>query len=83
MSSPVSNVAPTQAVTPPAQVQAKPPQPKVQAPRADSVTISTAAKAALLESTEPRSTTVQEAAQGDRQAQRLLAKQQPPQTAKK
>jgi hypothetical protein len=39
------------------------------------VTISNAAKAALAEATETAAQTKQEAAQGDRQAQRLLAKE--------
>ena len=87
MSNPVTGI--THSDAPPA--VANPSQPKsapapaapakVAAPAAlpsDTVTVSTAAKAALLEATETRSQTVSEASNGDRQAQRLLAKETAP-----
>jgi hypothetical protein len=49
----------------------------------DTVQISNAAKTALQELTESRSQTAQEAARGDRQAQKLLAKETVAQSSQK
>jgi hypothetical protein len=65
-------VAPTPASPPVA--KAKDSAPKPQSP-VDTVQVSNAAKAALQEMTETRSQTVQEAARGDSQARRLLARE--------
>ena len=56
-------------------VKQQPAQPKPQPVAADTVNISSAALAAFQEATETSVQTAKEAAKGDRQAQRLLAKE--------
>jgi hypothetical protein len=78
MSTPVTPV--TQVQAPVADVQAAAPQPKAASTKAnelptDTVSISSAAKAAQQELVETHVQTVQEAAKGDMQARRLLARE--------
>jgi hypothetical protein len=79
MVSPVSNASQTQPVAQSQQPTAPKPAPAATEPtNTDSVTLSPAAQAvaaALKEFTETSTQTAQEAGHGDRQAQRLLAKE--------
>lgn len=76
MSSSISHVP----QAPPAPSQATAPQPKPQAAKTpplpqDTVTISCAARSLAAQAVESRAQTIQEAANGDSQARRLLAKE--------
>jgi len=94
MATPISNIShaqPLEATTsakqplPEAtpQKSAKPPAPAPSAVPQDTVQISTAAQTALQEASETRVQTTQEASRGDRQAQKLLAKETPVKTTGK
>jgi len=61
--------------TAPAKPKPNPPKPQETTTVTDTVSLSNAAKAALKEAIETRGQTVKEAAEGDLQAQRLLAKE--------
>jgi hypothetical protein len=78
MSNPISAVAPAQPVqnaTPAPAAKQKASETKSPPTTADTVTISTSAKAILQEVQENHAQTVQEADSGDNQARRLLAKE--------
>jgi hypothetical protein len=75
MSDPVGSVTQTQAVAQAADVRAKAPDPPPQPVPSDTVQLSSAARAALQEAAETPAQTAKEAAAGDLQAKRLLARQ--------
>ena len=78
MSNPISAVTqaqPVQKATPASAAKQKASETKSQPTTADTVTISTSAKAILQEVQENHAQTIQEADSGDNQARRLLAKQ--------
>ena len=75
MIKPVTNPIQAQAPVDSTPVKHQPAQPKPQPVAADTVNISSAALAAFQEATETSVQTAKEAANGDRQAQRLLAKE--------
>lgn len=75
MSDPVGSVTQTQAVAQAADLRAKAPEPRPQPLPTDTVQLSDAAQAALRETVETPAQTAKEAATGDLQAKRLLAKQ--------
>ncbi len=72
---PVSNAIQAQPPVNSTPVNQQPAQPKPQPVAADTVKISSAALAAFQEATETSVQTTKEAAKGDLQAQRLLAKE--------
>jgi hypothetical protein len=74
MSDPMSSVK-AQAAVQPASVQPRAPEPKPQVLAKDTVQLSSAAQAALLEALETPAQTAKEARGGDIQAKRLMAKQ--------
>jgi len=75
MISPVSSATQAQNVVPTASVKEKSaPSTTQTAATADTVQISSSAKAALQEANETAAQTIQEAGKGDHQAQRLMAK---------
>ena len=75
MIKPVANAIQAQPPVSSAPLKQQPTQPKPQPVAADTVNISNAALAAFQEATETSVQTAKEAAKGDRQAQRLLAKE--------
>jgi hypothetical protein len=75
MSSPVASVTQTPATAQTIASQPKATAAKPQQTPTDTVTISAAGKTALQEAQETRFQTAQEAAKGDSQAKRLLAKE--------
>jgi hypothetical protein len=75
MISNVSSSTPTQPAAQPKPVTAKMTQSKPQQTSKDTVQVSSAAQAALMEATETSVQTAKEASAGDHQAQRLLAKE--------
>ncbi|HEY6250530.1 MAG TPA: hypothetical protein VI685_11265 [Candidatus Angelobacter sp.] len=75
MASPVTSATHAPTVEQVAPVRPKAPEAKPQQPPADTVQISSAAKAALQEALETKAQTTQEANLGDNQARRLLARE--------
>lgn len=71
----ISNVTQTEPPVQAPPVTQKPPTPKSQPPQADTVTLSSVAKALAQEATETPAQTALEANKGDAQAQRLLTKE--------